>query len=120
MRHAFRAFLAVCIMALAAAAPAYAKVRIDLSAPGAAPLPIAVPDFHGDTPDAARFGADLAGVIRGDLGNSTPFKVLNPASYLQTPAQMAATGPLFADWRALTPTLWSTPWSSRWKAVKSA
>jgi TolB protein len=80
---------------------AHAKVRIDLSAPGAAPLPIAVPDFHGETPDAARFGADLAGVIRGDLGNSTPFKVLNPASYLQTPAQMAATGPLFADWRSI-------------------
>lgn len=80
---------------------AHAKVTIDLSAPNAAPLPIGVPNFSGDSPEAQRYAADIAGVIRGDLGSSTPFKLLKPESYLQTPEQIAAGGPIFADWRAI-------------------
>lgn len=101
MRNLTRFVLATLVFAIAAAAPAYAKVRIDLSAPGASPLPIAVPNFSGDTPDAQRFAQDLAGVVRADLANSTPFKVLKQESYLQTPEQLAAAGPAFADWRSI-------------------
>ncbi len=101
MSSIVRAAFLMFIMALAALSPAHAKVRIDLSAPGTAPLPIAVPDFFGATPEAARFGTDLAAVVRSNLENSTPFKVLNTQSYLQTPAQMAAGGPVFADWRGI-------------------
>ncbi|RYG58977.1 MAG: Tol-Pal system protein TolB [Alphaproteobacteria bacterium] len=80
---------------------AHAKVTIDLSAPNAAPLPIAIPNFSGDTPDAQRYAADIAGVIRSDIGSSTPFRLLKPESYLQTPEQITASGPVFADWRAI-------------------
>ena len=101
MRYLTRAILTAVILAVAAIAPAHAKVRIDLSAPNAAPLPIAIPNFSGDTPDAQRFAQDLAGVVRNDIGNSTPFKLLKPESYLQTPEQLAANGPVFADWRSI-------------------
>lgn len=104
MRHFIRtlavlALLVPCSMFMAQ--NANAKVTIDLSAPNAAPLPIAVPNFSGDTPEAQRFAADLAGVVRADLAGSTPFKMLKPESYLQTPEQIAATGPAFADWRSI-------------------
>lgn len=89
------------IAILAIAVPAHARVRIDLSAPGAAPLPIAVPDFSGATPEAAKYAQDIASVITGDFENSTPFKVVKKAAYLQSPEQLAATGPNFSDWKAV-------------------
>lgn len=80
---------------------AHARVRIDLSNPGAAPLPIAVPDFSGATPDAAKYAQDVASVITGDFSNSTPFKVVKKAAYLQSPEQIAASGPVFNDWKSI-------------------
>ena len=95
--------ITACLMAAMAlfAAPAHAKVHIDLSSPGASPLPLALPDFSGATPDEARYGSDLVGVIRGDFSHSTPFKVVDPKAYLQTAQQLADNGPNFADWRSI-------------------
>ncbi|MCA3244072.1 MAG: Tol-Pal system protein TolB [Alphaproteobacteria bacterium] len=93
---------ALLMVALVAVAfPALARVQIDLSQPGAAPVPVAVPAFYGALPEAGRMGADLAGVIRNNLQNSTPFKLIKPDAYLQTPAQIATQGVAFADWKGL-------------------
>ncbi len=89
------------VMMVVVALPAYARVRIDLSQPGAAPIPVAVPAFYGATPDEARFGADLASVMRNNFGNSTPFKVVRTDAYLQTPAQLASQGVAYGDWRGI-------------------
>jgi len=97
----FKSLVLLLAMVAAWAAPAQARVRIDLSAPGASPLPIALPDFSGATGEEARYAADLAGVIRADFGHSTPFKVVKREAYLQTAAQLAQTGPKFADWRGI-------------------
>lgn len=105
MRHLYRVLTAalflIPVSSVLVPSMAHAKVTIDLSAPNAAPLPIAVPNFSGDSPEAQRYAADIAGVIRADLASSTPFKMLKPESYLQTPEQLAAGGPIFADWRAI-------------------
>lgn len=93
--------LSLLALALLVALPAHARIRIDLSAPGGAPLPIATPDFSGTTPDGQRYAADLADVIRQDFTHSTPFKVVKKEAYLQTPAQLANPGPVFADWRSI-------------------
>lgn len=79
----------------------FAKVRIDLTTPGAAPLPIATPDFFGANPEEARYAADLASVISNNFENSTPFKVVKKSAYLQTPAQLNQQGPVFPDWRGI-------------------
>ena len=96
-----RLALAALLVAPLFSSPAHARVQIDLSAPGAAPIPTAVPAFYGATPEAARFAADLASVVRNNFSNSTPFKVVNPSAYLQTPAQIASQGVAFADWKGL-------------------
>lgn len=83
------------------ALPAGAAVRIDLNNPNAAPLPVAVVDFYGATPEAAQVARDIAGVITNNFSHATPFKVLNKAAFTQTPAQIAAQGPVFADWRGI-------------------
>jgi TolB protein len=81
---------------------AHAAVRIDLNQPGAAPIPLALPDFFSSTPgEGGRYAADIASVITNNFKNSTPFKVLPKAAFLQTPAQLASQGPLFNDWRGI-------------------
>jgi TolB protein len=96
-----KSFFALLAAALLLATPAFARVQIDLSQPGSAPIPTAVPAFYGATPEASRMGADLAGVIRNNLNNSTPFKLIKPEAYLQTPTQIATAGVAFNDWKGL-------------------
>ncbi|MBI1309395.1 MAG: Tol-Pal system protein TolB [Proteobacteria bacterium] len=96
-----RAFIAIIFALIAFALPAHARIQIDLSNPGASPLPIAVPDFSGASADEARYAADIASVITGDFSHSTPFKVLKAAAYPQSAAQLASSGPLFAQWKGI-------------------
>jgi TolB protein len=80
---------------------AHAAIRIDLNNPNAAPMPIAVQQFYGATPEAAQMAADITGVINNNFGHATPFKVLNPKAFLQTPEQLATGGPVFNDWKSI-------------------
>lgn len=100
MKTLFSLFVAA-VAALGLVMPAQARVQIDLSQPGAAPIPTAVPAFYGATPEEARYAADIASVIRNNINNSTPFKLINPSAYLQTPAQIASQGVAFADWKGI-------------------
>ena len=61
-----------------------------------APTPIAIPVFQSEDP---KFGADVAGVIAADLGNSGLFQILDPASFLETGDP--AVQPNFNNWRPL-------------------
>lgn len=89
-------FAALCIIT----AP-HAAIRINLNNPGASPIPVAVPDFSGSTPEEQQYASDIAGVIANNFGNATPFKLLKRQSYLQTPQQLTTQGPLFNDWRSI-------------------
>lgn len=95
------ALVCFCWLAMLITLPAHAALRIDLSAPGGNPLPIAVPDFSGSTPEADKYAKDMAGVIVNNFNNSTPFKVIKREAYLQSAAQLASVGPNFPDWRGI-------------------
>lgn len=86
---------------LVLAASAQAAIRIDLNNPNAAPIPVAVTDFYGASPEAAQYANDIANVITNNFSHATPFKVLNKASFLQSAAQLASGGPVFNDWKSI-------------------
>ena len=62
-----------------------------------APIPIAIPPFMASDP---RIGADVAGVIAGDLDRSGLFQTLAPQSYLEQISDINR-APRFPDWRAI-------------------
>lgn len=95
------AHLFMLLLVTLVAVPSHARVKIDLNQPGAAPIPIAVTDFYATDPESQQYAVDVAGVIRNNFSTSTPFKVLKQAAFLQTPAQLNTTGPVFADWKGI-------------------
>jgi TolB protein len=101
MTMRFFSVLLTMLLAVCVVMPAHARVHIDLSSPGAAPIPVAVPAFYGATPEAAAMGADMASVITNNFANSTPFKVIKKEAYLQTSSQLAQNGPVFSNWRGI-------------------
>ena len=48
-------------------APAAARVSIDITQGNVDPMPIAAPNFVGDTDDATNLGRDITGVFMSDL-----------------------------------------------------
>ena len=62
-----------------------------------APTPIAIPNFLGEDP---KLGADVAGVVAADLGNSGLFATLDPKSFLEQIANVNA-APNFTNWRQI-------------------
>ena len=91
---------AVAVFAFAAlivglAAPASAQLRVDVTQGNIQPLPIAIPDFIGDPS-----GAQIAGVVRADLGRSGLFRVLDPKSFVEQVKDIN-TVPNFGNWRVI-------------------
>ena len=91
--------LAAALVMLAAflglAAPAAAEVRIDITRGVFEPLPIAISPFAGGN------GAQISQVVSADLERSGLFRPLDPRGFLQTPEQLRASEPRFADWRGI-------------------
>jgi len=73
---------------------------IDITRARTDPIPIAVPDFAGATPEAQRMGRDIARVILNNLRNSGLFRPVERAAFIQTP-EAAAAAPRFQDWRVI-------------------
>ncbi len=73
---------------------------IDITRARTDPIPIAVPDFAGTSPEAQRLGRDIAQVILNNLRNSGLFRPVERAAYIQT-AEAAAQAPRFQDWRVI-------------------
>ena len=63
------ALFAALVLAVGAAAPAAAQLRVDVTQGNIQPLPIAIPDFVGDPQ-----GAQIAAVVRADLDRSGLFR----------------------------------------------
>ena len=68
-----RVWLALCLvlLGLAAALPAHAQLRVDISGTGAQQYPVAIADFSGDPA-----GAQIAEIIRADLTRSGQFRLI--------------------------------------------
>jgi TolB protein len=96
-----RGFVMLAVAGLVmAVAPARADITIDITSGNVQPLPIAVTDFYGAKPQDATVGANIAGVIAGDLERSGLFKPIGKAAFIQTPESLLAQ-PRFADWRVI-------------------
>lgn len=91
--------LFVCF-SLATAPAARAELSINIDRFTSEPIPIAIPDFAGATPDAAQMGRDLVRVINNDLERSGLFRSLDPSSFVQDAASLQQQ-PRFGDWRVL-------------------
>ncbi|WP_029010378.1 Tol-Pal system beta propeller repeat protein TolB [Azospirillum halopraeferens] len=109
MKTTFRPLLrlagvaAALLLALGVAAPqpARAELRIDITRGVTEPLPIAVTSFHGAGGREVQVGRDMSGVIAADLERSGLFRPVNPQAFLQSPEQLQAGEPRYADWRAI-------------------
>ncbi len=97
-RLARRAGLAA-LLALAAA-PAGAELRLDITRGVIEPMPIAVTDLFGASPQAASFGREVAAVVSSDLNRSGLFRPIPPKAFIQKPEALQVR-PRFADWRLL-------------------
>lgn len=81
-------------------APAHAELHIDIRTGTVEPIPIAIPEFAGSTPEAAQMGRDIVQVVSNNLTRSGLFKTVDPRSFVQDMASLQIQ-PKFADWRVL-------------------
>jgi len=88
--HGWRQALAALALAVLAAPPAQAQLRVDISGVGATQYPIAITDFASDP-----HGLQVAEVIRADLTRSGQFRLVN-ATGTVLDAQSSIN---HADWR---------------------
>jgi len=82
------------------AAGARADLHITLDQGVQTPIPIAITDLVGESPDAQRMGHDIAGVIAADLERSGLFRPIEQAAFVQQ-ANAIGTQPRFQDWRLI-------------------
>ena len=88
------------LVALIAAAPARAELRIDITQANPQPMPIAITTFLGANPNENQIGANVAKVVSDDLQRSGLFRPLDPRSFVQTPEALRVQ-PRFGDWRVI-------------------
>ncbi len=79
---------------------AAAELRIDITQGTVEPLPIAITDLVGGTPQATQFGRDISQVVAADLERSGLFRPLDPRAFIQTAAALNVL-PRFGDWRVI-------------------
>jgi TolB protein len=77
-----------------------AVVSIDVTQGNIQPIPIAIPDFVGGTPNDAEVARNISQVITANLKRSGLFAPIDPQAYLERVANID-TLPRFADWRAI-------------------
>jgi TolB protein len=92
----------VCLI-LVCGLPAQAKVYIDINAPSLRRIPLAVPALRRDGGAVGEAYAEIAEVLRSDLGITELFDVLDPRGYLEDPqrAPLQPSATSFADWFAI-------------------
>ena len=79
---------------------AEALVSLDVTQGNVQPLPIAIPNFIGGTPDDAQLAANVSGVIAADLKRSGLFQPLDPASFIEKITR-ADQVPNFQNWTVI-------------------
>jgi TolB protein len=95
-----RAALAAAALLPAAARAQQQTTVIDVTRARTDPIPIAIPDLAGATPEAQRFGRDIARVVVNNLRGSGLFRPVDRQAFIQTP-EAAAQTPRFQDWRVI-------------------
>jgi TolB protein len=90
--------LAACAMLFAASARA--DLRIDITRGVQQPIPIAITDLVGATPDAQRMGHDISQVVSADLERSGLFRPIEQGAFVQQ-ADAIGVQPRFQDWRLI-------------------
>ncbi|HEU4838132.1 MAG TPA: Tol-Pal system beta propeller repeat protein TolB, partial [Micavibrio sp.] len=88
-------------IALLAAPPAQAQLRVPVNAGKIEPVPIAISPFYPDRPEFAQFAKDIPDIITNNLRGSGLFKPVSPGAFIQDPASLQKDGPRFAEWRAI-------------------
>ncbi|HEY0440041.1 MAG TPA: Tol-Pal system beta propeller repeat protein TolB [Xanthobacteraceae bacterium] len=83
-------------LALGGVAPALAALKLDVTQGTVQPLPIAIPDFVGDS-EAAR---TVSGIITSNLRRSGLFAPIDQAAYIEKITNIDAV-PRFPDWRVI-------------------
>ncbi|NNE21702.1 MAG: Tol-Pal system protein TolB [Rhizobiales bacterium] len=83
-----------------APAPALAVVEVDITKGRVDPLPIALPNFLGESPGEQQSGIDITGVIGSNLQRSGLFRPLPQDSYIENITDFGRV-PRFGDWRTI-------------------
>ncbi|MHA6288885.1 Tol-Pal system beta propeller repeat protein TolB [Maricaulis sp. CAU 1757] len=78
-------------------------LRVDVTQGNLDPLPIALPDFIGNSDDAAARGADITRVVTNDLASSGLFAPIDQGAYIED-IENINLRPRFADWRVIDAT----------------
>ncbi len=81
-------------------APARAVLELDITQGIVEPLPIAISELYGQTPEAEQRGREIADVVSADLYRSGLFRPIDPRAFIQSPEQLQGM-PRFADWRQI-------------------
>jgi TolB protein len=76
------------------------RLIVDVTNPTPVPLPIAIPDFVGPTPQEAQTGQEISTVIRGNLERSGLFRPLDPRAFIEKITDINVP-PRFGDWRII-------------------
>lgn len=101
MKRFTRGIFGALALSLAAfAVPAKAALEVDLNKGVVQPIPIAIHDFLGATPQDQQVAAQVAGVIRGNLERSGLFQPLDPRSFVERITNFQSI-PRFGDWRTI-------------------
>jgi TolB protein len=96
-----RLFLLAAALALGAVvAPARAELVIDITRGNMKPMPIAIPEFFGTSPQESQAGRDIARVISDDLERSGLFAPIDKRAFIQTVDSLQASV-RFPDWKQI-------------------
>ena len=79
----------VFVVAVAAPAPAEAQLRVDITRGTVEPMPIAIPEFFGTSPQEIETGLNMSNLISADLERSGLFKPSTVAPLSRKPRHCA-------------------------------
>ncbi len=97
----FSAFLALILVAVVAAPPASAELKIVIRGSGPfQPMPIAVTVPVSSTAEERKMAQEIAEVVRNDLASTGLFRLIDPQAFIQRDDSVAVR-PRYNDWKAL-------------------
>jgi TolB protein len=77
-----------------------AQLKLDVTQGNIQPIPIAIPDFVGGSPNDGDVARNVNQVIAANLKRSGLFAPIDPAAYIEKVSNVDAL-PRFADWRTI-------------------
>jgi TolB protein len=93
-------YFIICLLWMLLASPAYAMLNIDITRGNTDPMPIAVTDLIGTSPQDQQLGRDVAQVITADLERSGLFRVIDKHAFIENISSSTQL-PQFASWRQI-------------------